>query len=101
MSPALVTNCFFFGSLVPALQVHCIESLSSAGNLQTCLCPVKTRGGESTRLHYLSESTVPAGQILHSVVLIQAVMSGRHCLFLCQSISTLFGLQRVDAVRGN
>ncbi len=32
---------------------------------------------------------------------VDAAMSGRRCVFLCESKSTLFGLQKVDAIRNH
>ncbi len=61
-------------------------STSRCGNI--CIMPPKCARKERRR-GFSNRSSVDAG------------MSGRRCVFLCESKSTLFGLPKVDAIRNH
>ncbi len=68
------------------IQTHSHMSTSRCGNI--CVMPPKCSRKERRR-----------GFSNHSSV--DAAVSGRRCVFLCESKNTLFGLSKVDAIRNH
>ncbi len=63
----------------------------------TCLC-------HDAEIFAKCSPNVPAkkeGVVSVTTVSVEAALSGRNCVFLCESKNTLFGLLKVDAIRNH